>query len=83
MIRRCIICDAKVRNLNPRVKTCGPVCTKFYHEHKEAVDRGEKVLRFEDAVRRDIERAETSSDESDAPAIYYRRNPFRSLAKKP
>lgn len=81
MIRRCIVCDARVRNLNPKAKTCGPVCTQFYHEHKEAIDRGEKVPRFEDAVRRDIERAETSSAESDSEPIYYRRSPFRSLKR--
>ncbi len=31
-MRLCIICGAKVRNLNPKVNTCGPICTEAKHK---------------------------------------------------
>jgi hypothetical protein len=29
--RRCVICGARVRNINPKVNTCDPICTKAKH----------------------------------------------------
>lgn len=27
-MRKCVICDARVRNINPKTKTCDPTCTR-------------------------------------------------------
>lgn len=32
--RLCIICGARVRNLNKKVNTCSPVCTRAKHNKR-------------------------------------------------
>jgi hypothetical protein len=27
LVRRCVVCGARVKNLNPKTKTCDPTCT--------------------------------------------------------
>ena len=29
--KRCVVCGAKVRNINPRCNTCDPTCTRAKH----------------------------------------------------
>lgn len=38
MNRLCSICGARVRNMNPKVDTCGPVCTS-----KKKELRGDRI----------------------------------------
>lgn len=33
--RLCVICGARVRNLNPKTKTCSPLCTAKLHRRPE------------------------------------------------
>lgn len=35
MKRICVICGARVRNINPKVKTCSPRCTAKLHKKPE------------------------------------------------
>jgi len=39
-MRKCIICGARVTNINPRSNTCDPVCTRAKHNE---VDRPTQI----------------------------------------
>lgn len=39
-MRRCVICGARVRNMNPKVKTCDSTCTRA---RKNKVTREQQI----------------------------------------
>jgi hypothetical protein len=51
-MRTCEICGARVTNINPKVTTCGPICTEAKNSgrtHKHQMRReAEKALNFEE-----------------------------------
>jgi hypothetical protein len=38
-MRLCVICGARVRNINPKVNTCGPLCTAKKHGQPSPPER--------------------------------------------
>jgi hypothetical protein len=39
MKRLCVICGARVININPKVDTCGSICTRAKHGGRSRVDQ--------------------------------------------
>jgi hypothetical protein len=59
-MRKCVICGARVRNMNPKCVTCDPVCTKAKHAWRTRVQQIKYEIDIEDQAEMNTRSAATS-----------------------
>jgi hypothetical protein len=63
--RKCVVCGAAVKNMNPRTVTCDPICTRAKNNN---ITREEQVVR-------DLKKEEELDRENEIAQRVFRSNP--------
>jgi hypothetical protein len=48
VVRLCVVCGARVRNMNPKTNTCDPTCTRAKHANRTRQEQNEHEMAIDE-----------------------------------